>query len=121
MRRSFKLVIVMFLCLAIVSLLPFALRQLSAEEQNNGRSVMRITENTTLHVFNEGSMETVGGSGVEYIPLNADTDGSEPAVEYTETIEEIPVTRVKTTSDGLEETAQFTAAEDDFVTITWRP
>lgn len=119
MRRSFKLAIVTFLCLVIVGLLPFASRQLSAKDQDNGRRVMRITENTTLHVFNDGSMETVGGNGVEYIPLNADTAGSEPTVGDIGAVEEIPVTRVKTTGDGLEETALLTAAEDNFVTITY--
>lgn len=119
MSRLFKLATVAFLCLTIVNLFPFVSRQLSAEDQDNDRSVMRITENTTLHVFNDGSMETAGDSGVEFIPLNTDTTGSKSAVDDTGTFEEIPVTRVKTTGSSLKETAQPTAAEDGFVTITY--
>lgn len=119
MGRPFKLVIVAFLCLVIVSLLPFVSRQLSAEGQDNGRSVMRITEDTTLHVFNDGSMETTGGSGVEFIPLHMDAAGFEPAVGDTGAVEEIPVTRIKTTGNSLEEATHLTAAEEDFVTITY--
>lgn len=119
MSRSSELAIVTFLCLAFAALLPFVSRQLSAEGQDNGRSVMRITEDTTLHVFNDGSMKTAGGSGVEFIPLHTDAAGFESAIGDTGAVEEIPVTRIKTTGNSLEEATQLTAAEEDFVTITY--
>ena len=118
MRRLLYLAILTLLCLVIVGPLSFfSLRFLSAESQEGGRSVMRITENTTLHVYNDGTMETVGG-GVEYIPLNQGAADPESAVKNPEVAENIPVTRVKTADvepDGgvqpLEEAA--------FVTITY--
>ena len=121
MSRSFKLIIVTLLCFALVSLFPHVSRQLSAQDKNNSDSVMRITENTTLHVFNDGSMETVGGSGVEFIPmpLNADTADPDSAVGDGDTAEEIPITQIKTTVNSLEEVSQLTAIEEDFVMITY--
>jgi hypothetical protein len=103
----------------MIALLPFASRHiLSAEGQDPSGSVVRITENTTLHVFNNGSMETAGGSGVEFIPFNAGTADTQSIIESLETVEDIPVTRVKTENVAQDEENQ-PPAEDDFITIAY--
>ncbi|MEZ4517130.1 MAG: hypothetical protein R3C44_09940 [Chloroflexota bacterium] len=119
MNRSSKLIAGSFLCLALISLFPFAIRQVSVEGRDNGGSVMRITEDTTLHVFNDGRMETVGGSGVEFVSLNTDMTAYEPAPRSMGSVEDIPVTIVKTADGSLREEPPLSAEEGDFVTITY--